>query len=256
MASKYSQKHSASSRLAHPVQALASIYRSRWQLVATFIFIFVPIGYLYWFTQYSNLTPIEFLPALGISFIRLIISYIISVVLAWVIAITVYRGWRATVALPLFDVLQSLPTFAALPFAVLVWGKTNFTVIVFLTLTIIWPIFFSIVSALKRTNQEWRDVVIITNLSRWQYLVKFIWPISVPGIITGSIIGLGEGWEALVATEIIVNTPDGLGQFFQGVSNQPSITALGILGLLLLIFSFNKIVWLPLLEASHRNINS
>jgi ABC-type nitrate/sulfonate/bicarbonate transport system permease component len=71
-------------------------------------------------------------------------------------------------------------------------------------------------------------------------------------LVTGSIIGLGEGWEALVATEIIVGAQNGLGNFFQNFSNNPAITGFGILGLLILIFTVNKILWIPLLDQSHK----
>lgn len=75
-----------------------------------------------------------------------------------------------------------------------------------------------------------------------------------PGFITGSIVGLGEGWEALIATEIIVGMDTGLGNFFQTYSTNPKITAFGVLGFLILIFSINKVIWLPLLEWSHRKM--
>ena len=86
------------------------------------------------------------------------------------------------------------------------------------------------------------------------YVRHFIWPVSIPGLITGSIIGLGEGWEALVATEIIMSVPKGLGNFFDTNASHGEITVLGILGLLIIIFSINKLLWLPLLEASHHGM--
>jgi ABC-type anion transport system duplicated permease subunit len=119
-------------------------------------------------------------------------------------------------------------------------------------ITIIWPIFFTVVSQLKLLKTEWQEAVQISGLKGFNYLKYYLWPASLPGLITGSIIGLGEGWEALVATEIIVNHPVGLGSFFQTYTTSGSITALGIFGLLLLIFCVNKLIWLPLLEWSHK----
>lgn len=79
----------------------------------------------------------------------------------------------------------------------------------------------------------------------------FFLPVSIPGLITGSIIGLGEGWEALVATEIIIGIKSGLGIFVQSSSSDPTVTAFGILGLLIVIFVINRLLWLPLLEWGH-----
>lgn len=228
------------------------LYKSNLHLVVTFFFIVAPLVYLALYAKISGITQIDFAKLTIISILRLIVAYGAAVLLAWPLALALHRGKRSLVALPIFDVLQSFPTFAALPLAVIAWGQTNFTIIFFLTLTIIWPIFFSIISSLKRMNQEWNEVATITALTPWQYLSWILVPVSIPGLITGSVIGLGEGWEALVATEIIVAIPNGLGAFFQSVSTNPTITALGIIGLLFIIFSINKLLWLPLLERSHR----
>lgn len=238
----------------HTIQSI--IYRSRWQLAFTFSLIIIPLIYALWFSAYATVREPTFWLAVGVSAIRLFVAYVISVIAAWILAVLFSRGRVASIALPLFDVLQSFPTFAALPLAVIVWGSTNTIIVVFLILTIIWPLLFSIISALKRTNQEWHEVVEIAGLSRWQRFKKFLWPVSVPGIITGSIIGLGEGWEALIATELIVNSHTGLGAFFQQVTDKPEVVAFGILGLLLVIFSINKLIWLPLLDTSHQKLET
>jgi hypothetical protein len=58
----------------------------------------------------------------------------------------------------------------------------------------------------------------------------------------------------LVATELIVKIKPGLGGFFEMFSHNLPVTALGILGFLIFIFSINKLAWLPLLEWSHRKM--
>ena len=155
------------------------------------------------------------------------------------------------IALPIFDVMQSFPTFAALPLATVVWGPSNTTIIFFLIITVIWPILFSLISSLKLIWRDWEEASEIAQLRGFNYLRYVLWPASIPGIITGSIIGLGEGWEALVATEMISGNHFGLGSFFATYSQSSMITAFGILGLLIMIFSVNKLVWLPLLDWSH-----
>ncbi|MEJ0021380.1 MAG: ABC transporter permease subunit [Candidatus Doudnabacteria bacterium] len=183
---------------------------------------------------------------------RLFAAYVIAVLLGWSLATLFYRGILSHVVLPLFDILQSFPEFAILPFAVHYFGQSNFTVIFFLVLTIIWPVVFSVLSSLRLVKHEVEEAVEIYHLSGWNYFRKFILPLSIPGLVTGSIIGLGEGWGALVATEIIVKLPGGVGEFFQIHSLDTTITLLGILALLIIVFSINKLVWIPLLDASHR----
>ena len=103
-------------------------------------------------------------------------------------------------------------------------------------------------------RHDWLEAVQISGLKDLDYFTKFLLPISIPGLITGTIIGLGEGWEALVATEIIVKARGGLGGFFASFSQSIPITTFCILGLLLSVFSINKLVWLPLLEKSHHQM--
>ena len=232
----------------------AKIYQSRVHLAVTMAVVVAPFLFFFIFSRVANVAGNKLFFDIATSSLRLLLAYVIALVLGWVSAALFYKGKRAVVALPVFDVLQSFPTFAALPVATYLWGVSDVTVIVFLVITIIWPIFFSIVSSLKLIKSEWEEAVEISGLRGRDYITHFLWPVSIPGIITGSIIGLGEGWEALVATEIIVGMQIGLGDFFQAFSHNPGITVFGILGFLILIFSINKLLWLPLLEWSHREM--
>ena len=54
------------------------------------------------------------------------------------------------------------------------------------------------------------------------------------------------------STEIIVKSHIGLGAFFNSYTHDTTITALGIFGFLMIIFIINKLLWLPLLERSHK----
>jgi len=231
------------------------IYKSHWHLLITFGFIILPFIFILVFSQLGHIPTKQLFLDIGVSVLRLSVAYMIAAVLAWILAIIFYRGARAAIALPFFDVLQSFPTFAVLPLVTYFWGPSNVTIVFFLVLTVIWPILFSILSSLKLIRNDWEEAIQISGLKGFQYVKIFLWPVSIPGLITGSIIGLGEGWESLIATEIITNNQLGLGNFFQTFSQNISVTAFGILGFLLLIFSLNKLLWLPLLDWSHRMTN-
>jgi NitT/TauT family transport system permease protein len=232
----------------------AGIYINARHVFVTLAFVVVPFLFLLVFTRLAGLNTQELFVDVLVSSTRLIIAYLFAVVFAWISAILFFRGKRALIALPLFDVLQSFPTFAAMPLAVYLWGPSSTTIIFFLVLTVIWPIFFSILSSLKLLKRDWEEAARMYGMRGWKYVRHFLFPISLPGLITGSIVGLGEGWEALVATEIITGNPSGLGQFFARYSSNTTITAFGIFGFLVLIFCVNKLIWLPLLEWSHRTM--
>ena len=238
----------------HKTHAHALIYRSRLHRLVTVLFLVLPFAFFLFFARVATISSAELFADITISLARMVIAYVIALIAAWACAVLFYQGRRALVALPFFDVLQSFPTFAALPLASYFLGASNVTVIVFLVITMIWPIFFSIISSLHLIRHDWREAVEISRLSGFSYFKFFLLPVTIPGAVTGSLIGLGDGWGALVATEIIVGSRRGLGSFFNIFSHNPRITAFGILGFLILIFSINKLVWTPLLEWSHRTM--
>lgn len=230
------------------------IYASWKHLVATLLMVVFPVVLLFLFSRLAHITTPKLISDILVSLIRMTVAYVIAAVIGWTLAVFFYRGRRAIIALPLFDVLQSFPTFAALPLAVIFWGHSNTTVIVFLVLAIVWPILFTIISSLKLIRHDWEEAVTIAGLKGFNYFKYFIWPICMPALITGSIIGLGDAWEVLIATEIIVNVRSGVGMFFQSFASNATITTFGILSLLALIFTINKLLWLPLLERSHQKL--
>lgn len=237
--------------LPHPMQHRhTKIYKSWTHIAVTFGFVLLPVLYLLLFSRVTHVATTALTSDVTISTARLVIAYIIALVFSWVCAVLFYRGPASTVALPIFDILQCFPTFAGLPLAVHFLGAGSVTVIVFLFITVVWPILFSLVSSLKLIKSEWHEAAAMAHLRGWEYFKKFLWPATIPGLVTGSVIGLGEGWEAMVATEIIVGTKSGVGNFFQMFSTNATMSALGIFGLLLLIFTINKLIWLPLLEWS------
>jgi NitT/TauT family transport system permease protein len=238
----------------HAAHRRARVYQSRRHLAITLLFLLIPFAILLVLSSILHLPTAQFFSAIPASLARMLVAYIIALVLGWGCAVAFFRGKRALVALPIFDVLQSFPTFAALPLVVSMYGSTNAVVIFFLVLAIIWPIFFATVSSLKLVKKDWDEAVAIAHLKGWRYLRHYLLPVSIPGAITGSVIGLGDGWEALIATEIIVQVHSGAGTFFQQFSADPQVITFGILGFLAIIFSINKLVWLPLLDWSHKRM--
>ncbi len=242
-----------------PSHALAAhrrsyLYQSRRHLVVTLLVIIIPFCVLLLLSHILGLPTADFFAAIPISLGRMAIAYIVALVLGWGAAVAFYRGKRATIALPFFDVLQSFPTFAALPLVISVYGSSGKIVIGFLVLAIIWPIFFSTVSSLKLVKKDWDEAISMAGLKGWRYIWHYLIPVSIPGVMTGSVIGLGDGWEALIATEIIVKVQAGTGVFFQQFATNPQIIIFGILGFLSIIFGINKLIWLPLLEWSHKRM--
>jgi NitT/TauT family transport system permease protein len=221
-------------------------------LVVMALVLIIPIGLLISFSYVSGIELSTLLADLGISLWRIAIGLVIAALLGWLGAILLTLRGIGDIFLPVFDLLQSVPSFAILPIAILYFGRTDANVIFFLVLAIIWPVLFTTMNSIKQSDRDWREAVSMSRLRGLDYLRLYLIPLSLPGFITGCVIGLGEGWEALIATEIIVATTAGVGSFFSMVANDPTLTAFGILMFLSVIFALNKLVFIPLLDWSHR----
>ncbi len=192
------------------------IYHKRSHLAATLAIMILPVLFILYALPFSHEQKLLFITDLSYSSARLIVAYAVSIILAMVFALFMTRGKIGAFFLPFFDVMQSFPTFAMLPLVVRVFGAGNTTVIIFLVVTIIWPVLFAIISSQKLVKEEWDEAAEVFGATGWRRLVHYYIPLSYPGIVTGSIVGLGEGWEAVVGAEIIVGFQKyGLGNFFQ-----------------------------------------
>ena len=212
----------------------------------------VPLALVWSFSQIAHISLGQLSADLGVSLFRIAVAYCIAAMLGWLAALLLTHGKLGDFLLPVFDLLQSLPAFAILPLAIIYLGRTSFVVIIFLVIEIIWPIIFTVVSAVKHADRDIEGAVTMSQVRRADYWRYYLIPLTLPAFITGSVIGMGEGWEALIATEIIVMTPNGVGAFFNAVAEYPLLTTFGILVVLSVVFAINKLIWLPLLNWSHR----
>lgn len=235
-------------RYSHPL----SIYRRPWHLVLTFSIIFLPFLFIFGFTRYVGINTSTVFIDLGASMLRVGAAYIISAIGAVILVLAMNGRRFEGFFLPILDVLQSFPSFALLPIFTIWFGIGNISAIVFLVVTMIWPILFSTLSSIRMTKRDLEDASYIFGARGLKKLFSFTFPMALPGLVTGSIVGLGEGWEAIVGAEIIGVTP-GIGNFLNAaaVKGEYQILIFGILALLLFLFTLNKLIWLPLLKRSH-----
>ncbi len=206
------------------------------------------------FTRQMNLDANALLVGFGASFIRVTIAYILSLIIAVILALLITANTKVeAVLLPIFDVLQSFPSFALFPILVAALAKAPEAVIIsVLTISIIWPILFTIIGAMKNRRQDLEEAATIYGATGWKRLRYFTMPSLYPSIITGSIVGWGEGWEFIIGAELLVSVNYGIGHYLGilGESKENGLLALGIFILMVFLFILNKFIWLPLLHSA------
>lgn len=182
---------------------------------------------------------------------RLVLAYAIALALG--VTIALFVGWSplGDYLFPVFDVLQNLPSFALIPLFIYFLGYTNQMIIFFAVSSIIWPILFAVLTAIKSAHNDLNDAATIFGARGWKRIPFYLTPLSYPAILTGSIVGIAIGWEAVIGAEIITNIA-GFGAFIKGVDvtgvSQGAIA--GMLAILVIVFVVNRLVWAPLLAES------
>lgn len=198
----------------------------------------------------SHTNAIDFLKGLLLSTTRVSIAYVITLPLALAIVILATRSQTIEdFFVPILDVTQSFPSFAVLPLILAVAGKGTTSIVIFLMITMIWPILFTLLSGLKTARQDLAEAASVFQAKGLKRLVNFLLPAIFPALITGSIVGWGEAWEAIVGAELIAQST-GVGAFIGSAydAGNRQIFTIAIISLMLFIFILNRLIWLPLLK--------
>lgn len=217
--------------------------------------IVVTVALVYAFYGYFNHVAWS---ALGSALIhtsyRLALAY--AVALAFGVALALLVGWSpfSELLFPIFDILQNIPSFALIPLFIYFLGYTDSMIVVFAVSSIIWPILFAVLTAIKNAHADLNDAATIFGARGLKRITHYLAPLAFPAILTGSIVGIAIGWEAVIGAEIIADTT-GFGSFIKAAGAtgiEPSAVA-GMLAILVIVFVVNRLVWTPLLnESAHR----
>ena len=201
--------------------------------------------------NFSKLDTLTFFEGFGVSLARISIAYIIALVLSCIIALLITSNEKVeNLTLPVFDVLQSFPSFALFPLMVASINSSEVIIISVLIIAIIWPILFTIIGGIKNRREDLEEAATIFGAKGFKRLIYFTYPELSPSIVTGSIVGWGEAWEFIIGAELLVNAKVGIGSYLGQLGNNKEnlLLVLGILVLMILLFIINKLIWLPLLD--------
>lgn len=231
-------------------RAHAKHYRRTWVLMALLMCVTLALGV---YGSFDSVSWPELMSALLTTAYRLLAAYIMALMLGVTIALLVSWSPFADMLFPVFDVLQNIPSFALIPIFIYFFGYTSEMIILFAASSIAWPILFAVMTAIKGAHRDLLDAAAIFGARGLKRILFFLAPLSFPAILTGSIVGIAIGWEAVIGAEIITNVL-GFGDFIKNASiagfTQASVA--GTLAILVIVFAINRMVWAPLLAESSK----
>ncbi len=198
----------------------------RWPSIGS-IAPFIPLIAAWWIVTELQIFPRVFLPGpvevvrsfgtlvytgilpeyLQDSMVRLAVGAFWGIALGIPLGILIGLSQRAHTALwPPLLFFQAIGDIAWLPILVIWFGYGLTTMTVIIVYTVIFPVVLNTVLGVRSTSITLHRAALSLGASRLRLLWEVVLPGALPNIITGLRNGLGYGWRALIATEIIVGT--------------------------------------------------
>ena len=133
---------------------------------------------------------------------------------------------------PLLLFLQAIGDIAWLPILVIWFGYGLVTMTFVIVYTVIFPVVLNTVLGVRSIPVNMHRAALSLGASRLRILWEVVLPGALPNIVTGLRNGLGYGWRALIAAEIIVGT-SGIGFLMFDARRSGSVVEI-LLGMIIL----------------------
>jgi len=156
--------------------------------------------------------PYAILWHVGYSMLRLLSGIAIAVTVGTLIGVALGMSRRARLVFqPIISILMPVPTLAWTPVLLLLIGIDNRTTILVVFLAAVFEMIYIVASGIEMMNVKMLWVAQSMGASRWQIFWRVIIPGIFPYLITGTRLGTGYAWRALIAAEMLAASSYGLG---------------------------------------------
>jgi ABC-type nitrate/sulfonate/bicarbonate transport system permease component len=122
-------------------------------------------------------------------------------------------GWsrriRAVVD-PLIEFIRPIPPLAWIPLSILWFGIGDVQIVYIIFLAAFFPVVLNALAGARDVDTYLLRAGLSLGARRWTLFLTVVLPAALPQIFTGIRVGLGIGWMALVAGELVA-APSGLG---------------------------------------------
>ncbi|WP_192385187.1 ABC transporter permease [Mesorhizobium silamurunense] len=138
---------------------------------------------------------------------------------------------------PLFLALSQVPTLGWMPIVILIVGIDEGLKIIVIGWSAFIPVVLNTSQGVRDVPEAYVELGRVLSFSRWSKLTMIVLPSAIPSIFTGLREGLANGWQTLVAVELIASF-EGLGylmaygrQLFQLELVLSAMIVVGLIGL-------------------------
>ena len=143
--------------------------------------------------------------------------------------------------------LQGISGIAWLPLAILWFGFTHTTTLAIVIYTLIVPIVFNTMTGVRAIPENYVLALRSLGASRFRIVTGVYFPGALPSIVVGLRLGMGYGWRALIAAEMLVRQ-GGLGDLIFGARtfNQIDRIMVGMIAIGILYIVVDRLLVQPI----------
>ena len=190
---------------------------------------------------------------IGISAARIFLGFTLGFLVAVPLGLLCGKSEVAENVLnPWAKLLQPIPSVAWVPFALLAVGVNNTAAVFVIGIAAFFPVFINTMSAVQHFDRDLIDSARNMGANTLGIVGKVLLPGIVPELISGSRIGIGFAWRAVVAAEMI-GVPLGIGSLLMTARNtgnmEQVLVSMITLGFLMMLF--DKVIF----EAMEKGIS-
>jgi ABC-type nitrate/sulfonate/bicarbonate transport system permease component len=132
----------------------------------------------------------------AVAFVFASVAIVFGIAMGW---------WRAVHAqcYPVFEVLRPIPPLAWIPLSILWFGLSDTQNQFIIFLGMVFPILLNTVAGVRQVDRNLIRAARTLGASERQVLTRIVVKAALPQILIGIRVGLGVGWMALVAAELV-----------------------------------------------------
>jgi NitT/TauT family transport system permease protein len=202
------------------------------------------------------------------SLVRMTVAYIFSLLFSILYGFAAATSKkRAAIMLPILDIFQSVPVLGFFPAAIFFFisimpnkiiGVESASIFLIFT-SQVWNMAFGVYESLTTIPKEIKEAYSFFDPDGRLAFIRLYLPATIPKLIYNSIVSWSNGWYFLVACEIFAvgsasYSLPGIGSFIMESASESkiSLTLLGILTLVVVIFLLDLFIWKPLSQWARR----
>lgn len=187
----------------------------------------------------------EFMNDVLISVKRVIVGFLIGITAGF--ALGLLMGWSKTaekIFAPSFHAVRQVPLVGWIPLIVMWFGMSETTRAIVITIAAFYPAVLNTFAGVRNVPREYIELASVYGYTGFKLIRRIIIPSALPSIITGFSLSLGMSWMLLVAAELLVDTPVGIGMLISTgrERSQMELVVVGIITVGLLGLAMTKVV--------------